>query len=114
MSTDQEYDAQHSRSMLDETDLDEVDRNPSPELQGTYPPQFDQAQSQQHGTYYQPPPGVQHGQQQPMVQPTSHPNAQDGDYDVDPSDPMLDADPFGLSASMHYPTSYSYDPHGHR
>lgn len=27
----------------------------------------------------------------------------------DPYDPMLDADPFGLSASMHFPTSYSYE-----
>lgn len=24
----------------------------------------------------------------------------------DPYDPMLDADPFGLSASMHFPTMY--------
>lgn len=28
---------------------------------------------------------------------------------IDPNDPMLDADPFGLSASMHYPTSYSFE-----
>jgi len=28
---------------------------------------------------------------------------------IDPNDPMLDADPFGLSASMHYPTAYSFD-----
>ena len=27
----------------------------------------------------------------------------------DPYDPMLDADPFGLSASMHFPTNYSFD-----
>lgn len=27
----------------------------------------------------------------------------------DPYDPMLDADPFGLSASMHFPTQFSYD-----
>lgn len=26
--------------------------------------------------------------------------------DIDPNDPMLNADPFGLSASMHFPTSY--------
>ncbi|KAK4985255.1 hypothetical protein LTR66_008234 [Elasticomyces elasticus] len=30
-----------------------------------------------------------------------------------PYDTMLDADPFGLSASMHYPTSYSFDQHPH-
>lgn len=27
----------------------------------------------------------------------------------DPYDPMLDADPFGLSASMHFPTQFSFD-----
>jgi hypothetical protein len=27
----------------------------------------------------------------------------------DPFDPMLDADPFGLSASMHFPTPYTFD-----
>lgn len=27
----------------------------------------------------------------------------------DPYDPMLDADPFGLSASMHFPTNYSFE-----
>jgi len=26
----------------------------------------------------------------------------------DPFDPMLDADPFGLSASMHFPTQFSF------
>ena len=26
----------------------------------------------------------------------------------DPSDPMLDADPFGLSASMQFPTQFSF------
>lgn len=29
---------------------------------------------------------------------------------IDANDPMLDADPFGLSASMHYPTAYSDQP----
>jgi hypothetical protein len=27
----------------------------------------------------------------------------------DPYDPMLDADPFGLSASMHFPTQFHFD-----
>jgi hypothetical protein len=31
-------------------------------------------------------------------------NLYDGSYD-----PMLDADPFGLSASMHFPTQFSFD-----
>jgi hypothetical protein len=29
----------------------------------------------------------------------------------DQFDPMLDADPFGLSASMHFPTQYHFDGH---
>jgi len=28
---------------------------------------------------------------------------------VDNFDPMFDADPFGLSASMHFPTNYNFD-----
>lgn len=31
-------------------------------------------------------------------------NLYEGGYD-----PMLDADPFGLSASMHFPTQFSFD-----
>ncbi len=34
-----------------------------------------------------------------------------GSHGFDPYDPMLDADPFGLSASMHFPTPYTYDSH---
>lgn len=30
-------------------------------------------------------------------------------HGYDPYDPMLDADPFGLSASMHFPTQFSFD-----
>jgi len=28
---------------------------------------------------------------------------------MDPYDPMLDMDPFGLSASMHFPTQFTFD-----
>lgn len=28
---------------------------------------------------------------------------------LDPYDPMLDMDPFGLSASMHFPTPFNFD-----
>jgi hypothetical protein len=28
---------------------------------------------------------------------------------LDPYDPMLDMDPFGLSASMQFPSSFSFD-----
>lgn len=37
-----------------------------------------------------------------------------GHHSFDPYDPMLDADPFGLSASMHFPTPYTYDPQQNR
>lgn len=37
-----------------------------------------------------------------------------GSHAFDPYDPMLDADPFGLSASMHFPTPYTYGSHQNR
>ncbi|KAI5369840.1 Putative basic-leucine zipper domain-containing protein [Septoria linicola] len=100
---DQEYDSHQARSTFDEPE-DEAQpgnlRSPE-ELQGQYPSQFDQHQSQQHSEYYQQAHGIA-GTQQQMAPPTSHPGA--GDF-VDPNQ-MLDADPFGLSASMHYPQTY--------
>jgi hypothetical protein len=62
-------------------------------------PQYEQQQQQQH---------LSQGHQQQSNENES------GAYTsiphmIDPNDPMLDADPFGLSASMHYPTSYSFD-----
>ncbi|KAK6371293.1 hypothetical protein LTS17_009024 [Exophiala oligosperma] len=33
-----------------------------------------------------------------------------GNLLIDPYDPMLDADPFGLTASMHFPNPYTYPP----
>ena len=49
----------------------------------------------------------------PMQPPTSqplgpaHPYAM-GNLGFDPNDPALDADPFGLTASMHFPTQFTY------
>jgi hypothetical protein len=77
----------------------------SPQGPGPYPAQG-----------MQPPP-------QPMVtqvamnafqQPTTMADAGNGAISgmntfFDPYDPMLDADPFGLTASMHFPTQFSYD-----
>ena len=42
------------------------------------------------------------------LQPTSENLMNQGlmNQSFDPFDPMLDADPFGLSASMHYPTQF--------
>lgn len=52
-------------------------------------------------------------QGQPLHPPPTMNDAGGGQYGsashgFDPYDPMLDADPFGLSASMHFPTPYTY------
>ncbi|KAF2765827.1 hypothetical protein EJ03DRAFT_279306 [Teratosphaeria nubilosa] len=107
--TEQEYDMQHTRSMLDHSDIDadgpHHSANASPtQLQGNYPPQFgDHAAGRQEGAhdYYQQGYGVQQPEQ------TGQAGTGYGVVgQIDPDDPMLDADPFGLSASMHYPTTY--------
>ncbi|KAM3415567.1 hypothetical protein BST61_g9088 [Cercospora zeina] len=113
---DQEYDSHAARSGYEEPEDDShTNAIRSPEdLQGQYSTHFDQQAARQHGEYYQSANALsgghahiatpsQYGQPQ-MVPPTSHPGI--GDY-VNPNDPMLDADPFGLSASMHYPQSYA-------
>lgn len=110
MSLDQEYDAQHSRSILDTLDTD--DGVKSPQLQGSYPPQLDD----RHDDFYQQPQGMHPGHQQQsgqaqyeqgqIINPTSHPSAADGGFD--PNDAMLDADPFNLSASMRESSRSTY------
>ena len=98
--------------MLDQPDHDDVtDSTPNP-VRGSYPPQLDQRQVQ-HGDYYHAATSMSQGQQQPP-RPTSHPRSTENQIAamaemIDPDDPMLDADPFGLSASMHYPTAYSFE-----
>jgi hypothetical protein len=88
--------------MLDQPDAEDTS-DPSPDqLHGTYPPQFDHHQPST-SDYYQPPMSA------PLPM-TSQPQLQFGHMGeiIDPDDPMLDADPFGLSASMHYPTNYHF------
>jgi hypothetical protein len=104
LNTDQEYDAQ--ANMLDDHDTDNTTFTTANFSAPTMPQQM------QHGM---PPPSPanpnvsQSIQQQPQAPGGSHmsglPNA------FDPSDPILDADPFGLSASMYFPTPYSFDAH---
>ena len=113
--------------MLDhsEHDAGHPSNSPPQQLQGSYPPQYDQQQNPSvTSEYYQqpyPPPQPrqqQIGAHQPYEQSHSTNASQaetasgiQGPFAmgqvIDPNDPMLDADPFGLSASMHYPTSYS-------
>ena len=37
-----------------------------------------------------------------------------GGHSIDPYDPMLDADPFGLTASMHFPNPFNFQPQQRR
>jgi len=95
VSTEQEYDAQ--ADMVDDQDTSESGPGPYPE----------------------PFPGAQQiGQQQPLNQPQQQLGQQIGGNPqpypsmtqlLDPYDPMLDMDPFGLSASMQFPTQFSFD-----
>ena len=109
--------------MLDTTDPDENSDPSSNRLHGQYAPQppFDHHHQPTSG-YYQAPMSVSSGHQEYQVPPTSQPASgigvigqfSDVGEVIDPNDPMLDADPFGLSASMHYPTSYSFEQAPHR
>lgn len=100
MSTEQEYDA-HA-DMLEDPDTTE-DPGAGP---GPYPQPLSQGQ------------GYPIGQHAPLLQ--SHAAIQTGDRNMqgaygvngslfDSLDPMLDADPFGLTASMHFPTQFSFN-----
>ncbi|CAF9940932.1 MAG: hypothetical protein HETSPECPRED_002684 [Heterodermia speciosa] len=114
VSTEQEYDA-HA-DMLDETDPSEhsADQGPAP-----YPPIYQQAANHGHSMGMQGQPPMQPMQPLPPLQPM-HPPAvtQIGEPNhaamgeitqpFDPFDPMLDADPFGLTASMHFPTQFTF------
>ena len=89
-TVEQEYDA-HA-DMIDDQDAEEPPNGPGPYPQGFVGHQaFD---PRQHG--------VASGQ--------GPPNGGSGQAmaGFDPFDPMLDADPFGLTASMHFPTQFSF------
>ena len=94
---------------------------------GPYPSLFQQQQQQQQPQPQAFPPGqrglVPQGQPQqpqplPLMHPTTTTTMQPGDPNAqsfnamnqmfDPFDPMLDADPFGLTASMHFPTQFTF------
>ena len=117
MSTEQEYDSHDTRAMLDVHDTDVGDADLPPDsMHGNY--HIDAHHSQRvpaANDYYQPPSSTGMGHSHHMqMQATSLPPGHDGQFPasvdmIDPNDPMLDADPFGLSASMHYPTSYSFE-----
>jgi len=96
---EQEYDAQ--ADMVD-------DQDPSESGPGPYPEPFQNTQqqmSQQQAINHQQQQQQHHGHQI---------GGQSQGYNsmtqlLDPYDPMLDMDPFGLSASMQFPTQFSFD-----
>ncbi|OCL14968.1 hypothetical protein AOQ84DRAFT_279950 [Glonium stellatum] len=106
--TEQEYDEQ--ADMLEDQDPSDQSAGPGPFPQ-TFPPSHMQSQPMQ-------PPMPNSGQNPPFPSPaTLQPADTNGagavfgtmNHLFDPYDPMLDADPFGLSASMHFPTQFSYE-----
>jgi hypothetical protein len=101
VSTDQEYDAQ--AEMVDDYDGDEIETD-------NFIPNFRLPTSDPNTT-------TMSLQGQPLLAQSSHPDASTGGgtYPFDAFDPTLDADPFGLSASMHFPTPFGFDQaHGRR
>ena len=103
MSTEQEYEEQ--ADMLDRDDPSDQSAGPGG---GPVPPPFPTQHSMQP-----PMPPVQNA---PYASPNTMAPTESGHQTgavysgmpnlYDPYDPMLDADPFGLSASMHFPTMY--------
>lgn len=101
MSTEQEYDA--AADMYDDQDTSEHSAGPGPYPQ-TFPPQMP-AQGIQ-------PPTQNMAQQIHAAaggRPADHANFGGVPQMFDAYDSMLDADPFGLTASMHFPTQFSYE-----
>ena len=102
MSTDQEYDAQ--ADMLDDENPEEMIDVDSYVQNFNRPP--DPTASHPMGLQGQPPMASTGATQ------TGDPNGPvfgAANQLFDPYDPMLDADPFGLTASMHFPTPFNYE-----
>jgi hypothetical protein len=96
VSTEQEYESQ--ADMVDDQDQDTNEASGP----GPYPAPFTQMppnHTQHHGAH-----------QQQMHQPGDNGTGFSSMTQLlDPYDPMLDMDPFGLSASMHFPTQFTFD-----
>ena len=94
MSTDQDFDSQ--TEMLDDAPGDDAAADQF--IPNFRPPNVSLS------VHSQPPPSA------PNMADAGGRQFGPGNHGFDPYDPMLDADPFGLSASMHFPTPYNYDP----
>jgi len=101
VSTEQEYDAQ--ADMVE--DQDAADSGPGP-----YPEPIPQTQQQQINSQQIPQSQLGHQGQNQNVSMGENPQGYNSMTQLlDPYDPMLDMDPFGLSASMQFPSSFSFD-----
>ena len=107
MSTEQEYDAQ---AMLDDQDAAESVVVPFPTSSFSAPALPPQVHP------HQPPQRAQSSvPMSPATQPTTAQPLQNGaamggvPASFEGFDQMVDPDPFGLSASMHFPTPFSFD-----
>jgi hypothetical protein len=98
--TDQEYDAQ--ANMLDDHETDNTAFTTATFQTPALPQQM------QHGM---PPPSPANPNVSQSIPQHSGSHMTGLPNTFDPSDPILDADPFGLSASMYFPTPYSFDAH---
>lgn len=103
MSTEQEYDEQGE--LIEDQEPSDQSAGPGP-----FPQPFAQQSSMQ--------PPMPPAQNPPYTAPAALAPADNGGVGsvfntghhlFDPYDPMLDADPFGLSASMHFPTQFTYE-----
>jgi hypothetical protein len=95
VSTEQEYDAQ--ADIMDDMDADDADTD-------SFIPNFRLPPTTSNS-------GMQMGlQASPPMTTSAASDGGSGGLLIDPYDPMLDADPFGLTASMHFPNPYTYPP----
>jgi len=103
VSTEQEYDAQ--ADMVE--DQDPAESGPGPYPEPIPPPQHQLNQQQMQNRHQQ----LGHPGPNEAMQMSNNPQgyASMTQQLMDPFDPMLDLDPFGLSASMQFPTSFSFD-----
>lgn len=103
---EQEYDA-HA-DMLEDQDPNEQAAGPGPYPQTFHHQSLPSAQQLPPGMQGQPPMQPMHPPPNAPAMDPSNPAYGTMNQMFDPYDPMLDADPFGLTASMHFPTQFTF------
>jgi hypothetical protein len=84
------------------------DQEPADSGPGPYPETFSNVAQQTSPQALNPPQHLD-GQQNPLQMGSAGQGFNSMTQLLDPYDPMLDLDPFGLSASMQFPTQFSFD-----